>query len=92
LKWRQDLTDSGQEGDEAQEKVTNSRTSGRKRKQLAKRGDGFMDSRFDDKSIVSPVVSSDKEHKNPKLVVLYQNIFSLRKKKQQTWKCCYAGS
>jgi hypothetical protein len=39
-----------------------------------------MDSRFDDRSIVSPVVSSDKEHKNPKLVVLHQNICSLRKK------------
>ena len=38
-----------------------------------------MDSRTDDKSIVLPVVSSDKEHKNPKLVVLHQNICSLRK-------------
>jgi hypothetical protein len=42
LKWRQDLTDSGQEGAEAQEKVTNSRTSGRKRKQPATRGDNFL--------------------------------------------------
>jgi len=40
----------------------------------------FTDSRFDDKSIVSPVVSSDKERKNSKLVVLYQNICSLKKK------------
>jgi len=39
-----------------------------------------MDSRFDDKSIVSPVVSSEKKHKNPKLLVLHQNIFILRKK------------
>ena len=39
-----------------------------------------MDSRFDDKSIVSPAVSSDKECKNPKLVILHQNIWSLRKK------------
>jgi hypothetical protein len=29
---------------------------------------------------VSPVVSSEKECKNPKLLVLHQNIFSLRKK------------
>jgi len=36
-----DLTDSGREGTEAQEKVTCSRTSGRKRKQLATRGDDF---------------------------------------------------
>ena len=48
LKWRQDLTESGQEGIKAQEKVTYSRTSGRKRKQPATRGDDFfMDSRFD---------------------------------------------
>jgi hypothetical protein len=33
FKWRQDLMDSGQEGIEAQEKVTYSETSGRKRKQ-----------------------------------------------------------
>jgi exonuclease III len=39
-----------------------------------------MDSRFDDKSIVSRVISSDKERKNQKLVVLHQNICSLRKK------------
>jgi len=37
-----DLTDSGQEGTEAQENVTYSRTSGRKRKQLAKRGEDFL--------------------------------------------------
>jgi len=42
LKWRQDLMDSGQEVTEAQEKVTYSRTSGRKRKQLATRGDDFL--------------------------------------------------
>ena len=36
LKWRQDLMDSGQEGVEAQEKLTYSRTSRSKRKQLAK--------------------------------------------------------
>jgi len=42
LKWRQDIMDSGQEGVEAQEKVTYSRTSGRKRKQLATRGDDFL--------------------------------------------------
>jgi hypothetical protein len=34
--------DSGQEGVEAQEKVTYSRTSGRKRKQPAIRGDVFL--------------------------------------------------
>jgi exonuclease III len=39
-----------------------------------------MDNRFDDKSIVSPVVSSDKQRKNPKLIVLHQNVCSLRKK------------
>jgi hypothetical protein len=39
-----------------------------------------MDSRIDDKSIVLPVVSSDKEDKNPKLVVLHQNICSLRRR------------
>jgi len=39
-----------------------------------------MGSRTNDKSIVLPVVSSDKEHKNPKLVVLHQNICSLRRK------------
>jgi hypothetical protein len=38
-----------------------------------------MDGRFDNKSIGSPVVSNDKEHKNPKQVVLHQNICSLRK-------------
>jgi hypothetical protein len=32
LKWRQDLTDSGQEEIQAQEKLTYSRISGRKRK------------------------------------------------------------
>jgi hypothetical protein len=42
LKWRQDLMYSGQEGVEAQEKVTYSKTSGRKRKQLATRGDDFL--------------------------------------------------
>ena len=42
LKWRQDFTDSGQEGTEAQEKVTHSRTSGRKRKQPASSGDDFL--------------------------------------------------
>jgi len=42
LKWRQDLTDSSQEGVEAQEKVTNSRTSGRKREQPATTGDNFL--------------------------------------------------
>jgi hypothetical protein len=31
---------------------------------------------------VSPVVSSDKEYQNPKLVVLYQNICSLRGEKK----------
>ena len=39
-----------------------------------------MDSRIDDKSIVLPVVTSDKVYKNPKLVVLHQNICSLRRK------------
>jgi len=39
-----------------------------------------MDSRFDEKNMVLPVVSSDKECKNPKLAVLHQNICSLRKK------------
>jgi len=39
-----------------------------------------MDSRFDDKNMMSPVVSSVKEHKNSKLVVLHQNICSLREK------------
>jgi len=39
-----------------------------------------MDSLIDDKSIVLPVVNSDKEHKNPKLVVLHQNICSLERK------------
>jgi exonuclease III len=39
-----------------------------------------MDSRIDDKSRVLPVVSSDKEHKNLKLVVLHQNICSLRRR------------
>ena len=39
-----------------------------------------MDSRFDDKSIESAVVSSEKERKNPELLVLHQNTFSLRKK------------
>jgi hypothetical protein len=42
LKWKQDLTDSGQEGVVTQEKLTYSRTSGRRRKQLAKRGDDFL--------------------------------------------------
>jgi len=42
LKWRQDLKESGQEGVEAQGKVTYSRTSGRKRKQLATRVDDFL--------------------------------------------------
>ena len=42
LKWRQDLTDSGQERVEAQEKVIYSRTSGRTRKQPATRGDDFL--------------------------------------------------
>jgi len=42
LKWSQDLMDSSQEGTEAQGKVTYSRTSGRKRKQLATRGDDFL--------------------------------------------------
>jgi hypothetical protein len=42
LKWRQDLTDSGQEGVEAQEKATYSSTSGRKRKKLVTRGDDFL--------------------------------------------------
>jgi hypothetical protein len=41
LKWKQDLTDS-QEGDEAEGKVTCSRTSGRKRKQPAARSDEFL--------------------------------------------------
>jgi len=41
LKWRQDLTDSGQEGVEVQGKITYSRTSGRKRKQPATRSDDF---------------------------------------------------
>ena len=40
----------------------------------------FTDSRIDDKSIVLPVVPSDKVYKNPKLVVLHQNICSLRRK------------
>jgi hypothetical protein len=39
-----------------------------------------MDSRIDDKRIVLPVVTSDKEHKNPELVVLHQNICSFRRK------------
>jgi hypothetical protein len=75
--------DSGQEGIEAQEKVTYSRTSGRKRRKLAMRGeDFFIDGRLDEKSIVLPVVSSDKEYKIPKLVVLHQNICSLRGEKK----------
>jgi len=41
-----------------------------------------VDGRFDDKSIVSLVVSSDKECKNPKLVVFHQNMCSLRGKKK----------
>jgi hypothetical protein len=42
LKWRQDLTGSAQEGIEAQENVTYSRTSGRKRNQPTTRGDEFL--------------------------------------------------
>jgi hypothetical protein len=42
LQWKQDLMDSGQKGGVAQEKVTYSRTSGRKRKQPASRGDDFL--------------------------------------------------
>jgi hypothetical protein len=39
-----------------------------------------MDSRLSDKSTVPTAVSSEKECKHSKLVVLYQNICSLRKK------------
>jgi len=39
-----------------------------------------MDSRIDDKSMVLPVDSSDKEHMNSILVVLYQNICNLKRK------------
>jgi hypothetical protein len=39
-----------------------------------------MDSRLNDKNIVPTVVSSEKDCKNSKLVVLHQNICSLRKK------------
>jgi hypothetical protein len=39
-----------------------------------------MDSKIEDKNIVLPVVSNDKEHKSPKLVALYQNICSRRRK------------
>jgi len=39
-----------------------------------------MDSKTDEKSRVLPIVSSDKEHRNPKLVLLHQNICSLRRK------------
>jgi len=39
-----------------------------------------MDSRTDDKGIVLSVNSSDKEHKNLKLVVLHQNICCPRRK------------
>jgi exonuclease III len=42
-------------------------------------GIGETARRFDDQNAVSPVVGSD-EHKNSKLVVMHQNICSLRKK------------
>jgi hypothetical protein len=72
---------SSQEGNEEEGKATHLRTSGRKRKQpVTKSDDFFMDIKSCKMSTVLPTVSSDKKFRNQKIVVLHQNVCSLRAK------------